>query len=695
MSNFVMSLLKAAGKAGLDSNNIQKIAKMKYSNVDLRMDPQFQKRDAFHINDEFTQNIKAAMEDFSESTLPPEARERLEDLVAKAIAFGDDQQLLRHTNAMYKFADDVFGPGGANNVTNIEPAQLARTAANQSLQLEGAPYGNFPGREGIIKANIERMMREAPGEVELLRRYLRENYEGTYAEFLKNEVDPEKWIYYQNPFPENYRLGGRVGAAGGGFIRYLLKLLGIGRDKGIGSMAKAITMGDRTPAGNISMRNLVPDNELDMRVARTSLMERDPKFRDYVMGESQVDNEMFQNMVDLGLPRSVSRMSNPVFQRHMREGFARGPVQGEGIMSTRKLDDEIRKMMDDMEAMKRQSEDYVAEADFAVRGMRQKEMILDDLVQDLQDGVPPRAAIQRFIDKYNKLREPNANGGRVGLKGGGIANLITRLIGTDEKTMFRKPIKTGHPDMHVDLEQMRRMSRSEKGLDLDEYAEIEQMVLDSPRYKGLMESGMLQEIDYEKFRAHILYDDAKLQKLMEMDPEGTDMYLRMIYRLNGSESGFASGGIVNTLAAPEATVAQRNAMTNEDLYGINQQMSPFQDRISQLASNPYFQDLRKQNQEFQLRQNEQMQNFRMQEMQAQQGLADTYSGMEDFQQVGLGLDRQIDSLGKGLSQGQGQILQELRKDNNGVNPYGNNMFGKQVLSGMSGFGVGNLFGTRR
>ena len=690
MSNFVMSLLKAAGKAGLDSNNIQQIAKMKYSNVDLRMDPQFAKRDAFHINDEFTKNIKAAMEDFNESTLPPEAKAKLEDFVAKAIAFGDDQQLLRHTNAMYKFSDDLYGPGGANNVTNIEPAQLARSAANQSLQLEGAPYGNFPGREGIIKANIERMMKEAPGEVDVLRRYLRSNYEGTYAEFLKNEVDPEKWIYYQNPFPENYRLGGRVGAAKGGFIRYLLKLLGIGRDKGIGSM-----MQPKTPAGNISMRDIIPDKELDMRVAKADLMNRDPRFREYVMGESRVDNEMFENMQALGFS---PRATNPVYQRHLREGFARGPVQGEGIMGTRKLDDEIRKMMDEMEAMKKQSEDYVAEADFAVRGMRQKEMMLDDLVKDLQDGVPPRTAIQKFIDAYNKLREPNASGGRVGFKTGGIANLIRRLIGADEESMFpRKPFDAGHkPDVVADLQQMRRMSRSEPGLDLDQYAEIEQMVLDSPRYKGLMETGMLQEIDYEKFRAHILYDDAKLQKMMEMDPEGTDMYLRMIYRLNGSESGFASGGIVNTLAAPEATIAQRNAMTNEDLYGINQQMSPFQDRISQLASNPFFQDFRKQNQEFQLRQNEQMQNFRMQEMQAQQGLADTYAGMDDFQQVGVGLDQKLESLGRGLSQGQGQILQQLRNDNNnGVNPYGNNMFGNQVLGGMSGLGVGNLFGTRR
>ena len=125
-------------------------------------------------------------------------------------------------------------------------------------------------------------------------------------------------------------------------------------------------------------------------------------------------------------------------------------------------------------------------------------------------------------------------------------------------------------------------------------------------------------------------------------------------------------------------------------------MAPvIQDRLSQMMRDPAFAETRKSQQDFQLKQNEQMQNFRMQEMEAQQGLADTYSGMEDFQQVGLGLDRQLDSLGKGLSQGQGPILQELTKDNNGANLYGNNMFGNQVLGGMSGFGVGNLFGTRR
>ena len=56
-----------------------------------------------------------------------------------------------------------------------------------------------------------------------------------------------------------------------------------------------------------------------------------------------------------------------------------------------------------------------------------------------------------------------------------------------------------------------------------------------------------------------------------------------------------------------------------------------------------------------------MQNFRMQEMQAQQGLADTYAGMDDFQQVGVGLDQKLESLGRGLSQGQRTNLTTIKK----------------------------------
>ena len=53
----------------------------------------------------------------------------------------------------------------------------------------------------------------------------------------------------------------------------------------------------------------------------------------------------------------------------------------------------------------------------------------------------------------------------------------------------------------------------------------------------------------------------------------------------------------------------------------------------------------------------------MAELDAQQGLADTYSGMEDFQGVGMQLDQQIDNLGKGLAQGQQQIREQIAQIN--------------------------------
>ena len=97
------ALLKATTRAGLNSDNIMQIAKTKYANVDLRMHADFQKRDAFIINDDLTQNLKKMMDDFNEPYIPTEIKDKLEDFAAKAIALGDDQQTLRHTNAFLKF----------------------------------------------------------------------------------------------------------------------------------------------------------------------------------------------------------------------------------------------------------------------------------------------------------------------------------------------------------------------------------------------------------------------------------------------------------------------------------------------------------------------------------------------------------------------------------------------------------------
>ena len=278
---------------------------------------------------------------------------------------------------------------------------------------------------------------------------------------------------------------------------------------------------------------------------------------------------------------------------------------------------------------------------------------------------------------------------------GGIAGLLKRLNPQLERDMVKTgPFQTGHrADLIGDMQQIKNRARDEKS-GLEVFDEMEQMIIDSPRYNEAAKGAFMKLIDYEKFRSMLLDDNIKLQNMMEIDPEGTEGFIQMLYRREGSQSSmFATGGIVNTLAAPQTTVAQRNAMTNEDLFA--KMNSPYPQQAAQAPStmsffsSPAFKEAQERSQQFQLKQDEAQQAFRMQEMQAQQGLADTYAGMQDFQGIGMQLDQQIDNLGKGLSQGQQQIQQQIAQMN-----------GQQTLNGLQSQnvlnlnGLGNLFGTR-
>ena len=151
---------------------------------------------------------------------------------------------------------------------------------------------------------------------------------------------------------------------------------------------------------------------------------------------------------------------------------------------------------------------------------------------------------------------------------GGIAGLLKRLNPQLERDMVKTgPFQTGHrADMLGDMQQIKNRARDEKS-GLEVFDEMEEMIIDSPRYNEAAKGAFMKLIDYEKFRAMLLDDNIKLQNMMEIDPEGTEGFIQMLYRREGSQSSmFATGGIVNTLAAPETTVAQRNAMTNEDLF---------------------------------------------------------------------------------------------------------------------------------
>ena len=603
MSNFLTAFLKATGRAGLDNDQIMQIAKSKYANIDLRLDPQFTQRETFQINDEITAQTKAAMDEFGHHNIPPEVKAKLEDFAAKAIAFGDDQQTLRHTNAFLKFSDDIFGPGGSSNVTSMVPDQLARQAHKNSIQAADSTYGDFPGREGMIKANIQRMTKEAPGEVEVLRNYLNSGYDGTYAEYLRSEVDSEKWMHYMNPFPEGYgsgdfAAGGRVGAAGGGLMKELLKkLLGGAKGKGVGSLMK--------PKAGI-----VPEGMMQEAGVHQKMMQEPGWYRDRILGESKLDEAVI-NLGEATKHRTGWQPDplNPVVAKRHREAFAL-PKEEEGIMQVSKIDDEVHEMLTEMRSMKDKSKTMLAEADYKVIEMKAKEKLVDDMVVEMDEGVHPRIAVQRFINAYNKLvrpqhatggrvglgwggllsgifggddqapvesvysdqvqnkinlletaeeagfisaedqewldeqRESKATGGRVGMWGGG---LLKKMMGTAlnpkrEKQLLDTKLNLGqNPAAIGDMEQLKNIIRNPE-TDLPAIHELEDMIQNSTRYSDEQKELFQQLIRKEKIRADVLYDNPKAQKMAEQDPEGFDAILEQMMKEGGGD--FATGGRV-------------------------------------------------------------------------------------------------------------------------------------------------------
>ena len=214
-----------------------------------------------------------------------------------------------------------------------------------------------------------------------------------------------------------------------------------------------------------------------------------------------------------------------------------------GIPAATKVDDMVTKM----QAMEKEAESMLA---FAKRDQQQISDAIDTFNRMMDDGEDPAEAIRMLKEIMKKGRTKNAAGGRVGKFKGGIAALLRRINPALERNMVKTgPFQTGHrADALADVDQIKSMSRSEKGLDLEAYGEIEQMIMDSPRYNKQMKNALLQLIDYEKFRANELYDNVKLQRMMEIDPEGAENVLRSMYKAGGSESGFNKGGRVGMLA---------------------------------------------------------------------------------------------------------------------------------------------------
>ena len=280
---------------------------------------------------------------------------------------------------------------------------------------------------------------------------------------------------------------------------------------------------------------------------------------------------------------------------------------------------------------------------------------------------------------------------------GGIAGILRQLLrrsgmGAPDKVADKKQIQNVIRDPNTELE--RRYVEGFDGtpptpanrMTIDE---IRDMVQNDPRYDKLTAKQMDEVIVKETIRADFAYNMG-----IKAEDVGDDI-VEMLYRERyQNRFGFIGGGIVNTLAAPDATKAQQNTMSpyTQEVMRVSQaaMSNPMRQRLmNEYMSSPAFKEAQERSQQFQLRQDEANHAMRMQMMGAEQGLADTYAGMDDFQQVGLGLDKRIDQLGRGLAIGQQQIRQQIAQ----ANP-NQPQTGLQTQNVLNIGGLGNLFGLR-
>ena len=205
---------------------------------------------------------------------------------------------------------------------------------------------------------------------------------------------------------------------------------------------------------------------------------------------------------------------------------------------------------------------------------------------------------------------------------GGIAGILKQLLrrsgmGAPDKVADKKQIQNVIRDPNTELE--RRYTESIGGtpptpanrMTIDE---IRDMVQKDPRYDKLTAKQMDEVIIKETIRADFAYNMG-----MKAEDVGDDI-VEMLYRERyQNRFGFIGGGIVNTLAAPDATKAQQNTMSpyTQEVMRVNQaaMSNPMRQRLmNEYMSSPAFKEAQERSQQFQLRQDEANHAMRMQMM---------------------------------------------------------------------------------
>ena len=232
-----------------------------------------------------------------------------------------------------------------------------------------------------------------------------------------------------------------------------------------------------------------------------------------------------------------------------KRGFAQ-PGEAPNTIMTR-MQDQAKQMQggtQQLTAMNQRMREFAAKGDFesAEKIKNAVEEYRLAMQKIRSGGMSFSEDLPILIDPTRKL---NAEGGRVGKFKGGIMALLRKINPMLEKNMVKTgPFQTGHrSDIIGDAQQIKNISRSGTA-DLDQLDSLYDMVQESPRYNEAMRGAMMKLVDYERFRAILLEDNVKLQRMIDVDPEGSEEFIRMLFREGGSEPQFNQGGRVNMFA---------------------------------------------------------------------------------------------------------------------------------------------------
>ena len=247
----------------------------------------------------------------------------------------------------------------------------------------------------------------------------------------------------------------------------------------------------------------------------------DATSKDEMMKKMSMSPDEFKDMIGPGRPRSIydeiAEDEMPPFGR-----------SGETDKITPPPDDDLMSGIARSEKALKQKSIDLEKVEELMMNPENFGKSIDELMQEVQDD-----KVIPFI-KYKPNPKPKkAKGGRIHAQGGGLGLLLKALgMRAPDKIADVKQMKNVVRSSETDLTRLPDTPKNRPTID-----EVEQMVIDDPRYKGKTQSEMLMKIDKEKIRADVAYN-------MNVEPkEIPDDVVDMLYQ-EGYHLKFATGGAV-------------------------------------------------------------------------------------------------------------------------------------------------------